>query len=213
MLGLLSKTYESNGDPGCVSTGVGDRGGVSYGCFQLATNVGAVDSFLRWLGENTDGQLFEFYRELSQFLPGTDDFSSMWQKIAEESPEAFEQAQHAYIQYAYYEPAINLLAEAGFHIENHFEIMKDVIWSRTVHYGTGYIVEMFEQACSQMGHPNLSYVDAKFFDRALIEEIYLRVCHTPEWTNGSPALRQGLYNRFENECADALERLDAEAAG
>lgn len=209
MLGLLSKTYESNGDPGCVSTGEGDAGGVSYGSYQLATNVGAVDSFMRWLGENTCGAMYEIYRILAQFLPGTDEFSTAWKAAAEDFPEEFEQAQHDYIQFAYYEPAVNALAEADWHIENHHEVMEDVIWSRAVQYGAGQIVEMFQQACVQLGYPNLSYVDSKYFDEQMIKEIYLNVCHTPEWTNGSPGVREGLYARFESECADALERLTA----
>ena len=34
-LGDLSASYESNGNPGCVSTGAGDLGGISYGAYQL----------------------------------------------------------------------------------------------------------------------------------------------------------------------------------
>ena len=40
-LGKLSAAYESNGDPAIVSTGEGDRGGLSYGAYQLASNCGA----------------------------------------------------------------------------------------------------------------------------------------------------------------------------
>ena len=32
-LGDLSALYESNGDPGCVSSGAGDLGGISYGAY------------------------------------------------------------------------------------------------------------------------------------------------------------------------------------
>lgn len=209
MLGTLSEKYESNGDIACISTGENDLGGRSYGKWQLATNVGAVDSFLRWLGENGHGEAFGIYKMLSQFLPGSDEFSEAWKQIAEEMPELFEQVQHDYIQFAYYEPAVNALAEADWHIENHHEVMEDVVWSRAVQYGAGQIVEMFQQACVQLGYPNLSYVDSKYFDEQMIKEIYLKVCHTPEWTNGSPGVREGLYARFESECADALERLTA----
>ena len=44
-------------------------------------------------------------------------------------------------------------------------------------------------------------------DADMIKAIYLKVCSTPAWTNGSPDLRQGLYSRFERECAEALERI------
>lgn len=203
MLGQLSSRYESNGDPGSVSSGYGDAGGVSYGCYQLASNVGSVHSFVRWLTAvgSTYGSA------LAQYTPGSSEFSSLWRSIAEIDPGGFEELQHNYISYAYYEPSIEALREVGFNIENHSEIMKDVVWSRAVQYGTGYIVEMFEDAVKSMGYPNLSYVDAANFDRDLITAIYMDVCSTPEWTNGSPSLRQGLYNRFRNECNDALEAL------
>lgn len=206
MIGNLSKRYESNGDPGCVSSGENDAGGVSYGCYQLATNVGSAQSFVGWLGET--GSVY--YGQLSQYEPGTDEFSQAWREIAANDPDGFEATQHDYIQYAYYEPAISLLAEAGFNIDKHSKTMADVTWSRSVQYGCGLIVEMFEQACHALGHANLSYVDDIHFDNVMIREIYMAVCSTEEWTNGSPDLREGLYNRFSSECYDALNLLSQE---
>lgn len=45
-LGDLSASYESNGNSGCVSSGAGDLGGISYGAYQLASNAGSVDAFI-----------------------------------------------------------------------------------------------------------------------------------------------------------------------
>ena len=70
------------------------------------------------------------------------------------------------------------------------------------------ILEMFITACNKLGYPNLSYVDAKEYDKRMIKAIYLDVCSTSEWTSGSPTLRQGLYRRFNSECADALAKLE-----
>ena len=106
------------------------------------------------------------------------------------------------------------LAHAGWHIDNHNPIMQDVIWSRAVQYGAGNIVEMFTTAAHRMynttdraytGYPNLSYIDAAQFDYDFITAIYLLVCKTPEWAVTS--LRASLYDRFEQECHDALTRL------
>ncbi len=45
-LGKTSESFESGGrGPGVVSTGNGDFGGVSYGVYQLSTNMGVVDQF------------------------------------------------------------------------------------------------------------------------------------------------------------------------
>ena len=42
-LGTVSAHYEANGlNPGTVSSGVGDHGGVSYGIYQLSSQAGTV---------------------------------------------------------------------------------------------------------------------------------------------------------------------------
>jgi hypothetical protein len=203
MLGRLSEKYESSGNAGCVSSGSGDAGGKSYGLYQLSSVMGGLSSYLMWLINNG----YWFGKYLYDLVPTSREFDAAWRWLAETNAEDFAASQHAYIRYAYYEPAVNALAEAYWHIENHHEVMEDVVWSRAVQYGAGQIVEMFQQACVQLGYPNLSYVDSKYFDEQMIKEIYLNVCRTPEWTNGSPGVRDGLYYRFESECADALERL------
>lgn len=205
MLGDLSKRYESNGNPGCISTGWGDAGGKSYGMYQLASNTGSVQAYIEWCKDN--GYWFADY--LMQHNVGSTGFDDAWEYLANSDNRAdFERSQHEYIKFAYYDPAVRALKRAMYDVEGkHSEVMKDVVWSRAVQYGTGNIVEMFEYAVKAIGYPNLSYVDAAFYDEAMIKAIYLDVCSTPEWTNGSPSLRAGLYSRFRNECADAIARL------
>lgn len=205
MLGNLSRNYESNGDPSCISTGLYDLGGKSYGMYQFSEAMGVLVDFVNWYFEHEYPQgalLLELY-------PCATEFDSVWKQLGKgEYRELFKEAQHNYVQERYYEPAIKILAENYFHIENHNEVMKDVVWSRAVQYGVGNILEMFTEACTKLGYPNLSYIDAKNFDKELIESIYLNVCRTEEWTNGSPALREGLYYRFESECEEAVSLLE-----
>lgn len=204
MLGDLSARYESNGDPGTVSDGYGDAGGVSYGCYQLATNTGAAAAFLQFL--YSVGSTYA--DALSQYELGSEDFTAEWQNIAAVDSEGFAQLQHDYIQKAYYDPAVDALRATSFNIENHSEAIQQVIWSRSVQYGPGNIVEMFDAAVKSLGYDNLSYVDAVEYDADMIRAVYLNVCRSEEWTNGSPGLRSGLYSRFENECQDALNMLE-----
>lgn len=42
-LGDLSAAYESNENPGCVSTGYGDLGGISYGAYQLVRSMHSLN--------------------------------------------------------------------------------------------------------------------------------------------------------------------------
>lgn len=203
MLGDLSAKYESNGDPGAISSGWGDAGGVSYGCYQLSSEAGSVQSFLRWLRESGH----TYGHSLGSLEPCTNTFNELWRRIAALDGDNFLRLQHEYIKAAYYDPAIEALRANYYTIEKHYEVMQDVVWSRAVQYGVGNIVEMFETAVKSLGYPNLSYVDAPEFDASMIRAVYLNVCRSVEWTNGSPGLRKGLYDRFENECVDALRRL------
>ena len=205
MLGDLRRLYESNGDPGCISNGWGDAGGKSYGMYQLASRMGSVNSYLGWC--KRAGYWFADY--LMEHEVGSAGFDAAWSYLANSENRAdFANSQHDYIKYAYYDPAISALKAAMYDVEGkHSAVMRDVVWSRAVQYGTGYIVEMFTDAVKSLGYPNLSYVDDARFDADMIRAVYLNVCSTPEWTSGSPALRRGLYSRFKNECNDALAML------
>ena len=86
--------------------------------------------------------------------------------------------------------------------------------------------ELYTEAVRKIGYPNLSYVDDKNFDRAMIGAIYdfladecknayqksNSLYHSPkDWANGSyDVVKIGLLNRFINEKNDALELLTQE---
>ena len=203
MLGDLSKKYESNGDPAAISTGIGDLGGKSYGMYQMSSDLGVVADFLDWA--QTRG--YGFARNLKRCTIGSKVFDFRWKLTANIMKEEFTEAQHRFIKERYYDIAAKLLDEAMYDLNNHTEVMADVVWSRAVQNGPYQIVEMFTEACKSIGYPNLSYVDDRAFDYNMIEAVYQNVCKTEEWTNGSPALREGLYARFDAECAEALARV------
>lgn len=210
MLGDLSANYESNGDPATISSGYGDLGGASYGAYQFASNMGVVDDFVAWLAS-------EGYPHADTLVnaggPGNPFFNQAWIYVADIDRDGFMAKQHEYVMDRYYDSAVWFLERAGYHADKHSNTMQDVIWSRAVQYGPALIVEMFETAASIIGHPNLSYVDDISFDADMIRSIYLNVCMSDEWTNGSPGLREGLHARFQAECNDALEMLSCELAG
>ena len=136
-----------------------------------------------------------------------------WRYFANNDYDNFFNMQQSYMEYRYYDVSVELLREHLFNIENHSNTMKEVIFSRAVQYGTGNIVEMFEDALVIMGEKlnldlqNLSYVDEKRFDYDLITSIY-DVCMTEEWNNSS--LRDNLNERFREEKAKAIQMLSEE---
>ena len=219
MLGKLSAQYESDGNPAEVSTGVGDAGGISYGKYQLASNVGSVDDFLEW-GECQTG----FYKDYTDALLASgeinsDGFIAKWREIGSVDPTGFGKMQDDYFMYAYYGRAAELLESNYFHMDNHSDALKEVVFSRAVQYGIGSkerntgVIGIFFDALDMMAErlgldlPNLSYIDALRFDYDLIACIY-DVCMTTEWNSG--ALRESLNNRFVNEKAQALDMLMSE---
>lgn len=208
MLGDLSKKYESSGDAGTISSGYGDAGGKSYGMYQFSSTMGVVDNYVKWLRDKG----YWFGEELAKYTVGSSYFDDAWRFLANgDNRGDFERSQHDYAKVIYYDRACSILAEAGYHIEKHSKAMKDVVWSRAIQYGPYQINQMFDEACcGVLGYFNLSYVDDIAFDKSMIEAIYLEVCSTPDWTNGSPSLREGLYARFRNECEDALNMLNEE---
>lgn len=209
MLGDLSKKYESNGDPGAISKGYGDAGGKSYGMYQFASNMGVVDKYIAWLRDNG----YWFADKLAEYPIGSIAFDDTWTYLANSgNRDDFAKSQHDFTKAMYYDKACKLLYDCGYIVSRHSKVMKDVVWSRAVQYGPYQVPEMYNEACNIVlgGEFNLSYVDHISFDERMIKAIYLDVCSTPAWTNGSPALREGLYSRFENECADALKMLHEE---
>ena len=208
VLGDLSKHYEvgANGYCGTISDGCGDAGGKSYGLYQFSSNAGSLGSFVSYLSEVAS----DYFSRLNEYELCSYDFDSIWEAISNEDEDRFSKLQYDYTKSVYYDEAVRALSENYFNIENHSLIMQDVIWSRAVQYDSGNIVEMFVDASSALGYPNLSYVDDKKYDEQMIKSIYLNICSTPEWTNGSPDLRQSLYDRFESECDQALTALSEE---
>ena len=186
MLGDLSKKYESSGDCGTIYSGYGDAGGKSYGMYQFASNMGVADKYVKWLQDNG----YWFGDELAKYTVGSSYFDEAWKFLANSDNRGdFEKSQHDFTKAMYYDKACNALYNCGYIISGHSKAMKDVVWSRSVQYGPYQVPEMFEEACKHLGYPNLSYVDHISFDERMIKAIYLDVCSTPAWTNGSPSLR------------------------
>ena len=61
----LSAKYKSNGNSACVANNAGDLGGISYGKYQFASNVGSADKFVDWLKNYPDEKLANYGRVLT----------------------------------------------------------------------------------------------------------------------------------------------------
>jgi hypothetical protein len=206
-LGTLSSRYESNGDPGAVSTGTGDRGGVSYGMYQFATAARTPERFVAFL----DSEYPEFHKALAQLAPGTPAFSAAWKQLACNDRDGFVQAQHDFILAEYYAPAVAAISQQipGFDVADRSKVVNDVLWSTAVQHGTGGAIRIFAMAAGD--NPDVS-------DEELVRRVYSERGRTDSsgklvhFGGCSPAVQKGVARRFASELSDALAELAQEQA-
>lgn len=134
-LGSLSARYESRGNPGTVSSGRNDRGGISYGTYQLATKTGDAAAFV------ASPEFRPWAREFENLTPATAAFGNQWQAVAARDPDAFQQAQHAYIRRTHYDPVISQVnRDTGYDLDNASDAVRDAAWSVSVQHRTAAVI-------------------------------------------------------------------------
>lgn len=223
---FLTKKYEtSNRGSGFVSSGVGDIGSISYGCYQFSSSVGIVRDFINWLIKYPQKELANYGKVLNQFEINSNKFIEVWRYLGSVDPGHFERLQDEYVIEKYYNPAVQKLKAKYFNIDNHSLTMKSVILSRAIQNGVSGCCNLLELTCTEyFEYPNLSYLDATYFDNDFIIEIYnflIDECNSAYWDYNLGYYRSsynfchaynmsvinGLKNRFKKEKEDALELL------
>ena len=199
-LGSLSARYESNGNPGAVSTGRGDHGGVSYGMYQFSSTQGSAQEFVDGLRDTHP----EYHAALDGLTPGTPEFGEAWRELAARDPEGFAAAQHDAIERSHYEPQLRATEARlpGIDIANRSDALRDVLWSTAVQHG-GRTDDIVERAVA--GRDVTTMTDAE-----LVRAIYAergRDDGAAYFGRSSEAVREGVMNRFRNEERDALRML------
>ena len=201
-LGSLSAKYETGGRGcGTVSTGKGDKGGVSYGSYQMATNTGTVKKFVAQAD-------FPWKDDFKGLQPGTPAFSAKWKSIAKNEPDKFQEAQHAYIKKTHFDPlCAKVLQQDALDVTLRSHALQDAVWSTSVQFGGN----------TPIIHRALAKVDATpmgpNFDRLLITAIYgEKGRKRPDgkmayFSGSSAAVQKGVAQRFKDELADALKML------
>jgi LysM repeat protein len=205
-LGALSEQYETGGrGPGTVSSGTGDPGGVSYGTYQLAGNLGRPQQFLA-----NEGRAWA--AEFGGAGPGSASFTATWKEIAAREPEKFEAAQHAYIERTHYDVQVSHVQGAtGLDLSTRSPALKDVAWSTSVQHGpeTNAIVKAMTRVEAQGIKPS----DGQTYDRTLINAIYDERGKRDAsgalayFTSASAQVQASVATRFGDERRDALAML------
>lgn len=206
-LGSLSEHFESGGrGPGTVSGGQGDPGGVSYGTYQLASRTGTAARFIANEGK-------PWASRFGKAAPGSAPFSQAWRELAAREPEAFEAAQHAFIERTHYRPAVAAaFKEAGLDLDSRHRAVRDATWSVAVQHGGA--ARILTSAVRQADE-RASREETAAYDRALVQAIYAQrsayVLHVADRTGtaGARTLRSVVKNRYPAELEAALAMFDA----
>lgn len=210
-LGALSEQFESGGrGPGAVSSGKGDPGGVSYGIWQLSSHAGTAAAFVAAEG-------VRWRDAFAGAAPGSPAFTAAWREIAAREPEAFADAQHAFIERTHYRPAVAAVRQStGLDLDRRHAAVRDASWSVAVQHGgaAGILADAVTgtDAARQRGDPG--------YDRALVEAIYasraayvLRVAARAGLDSlQGRTLQSVVRSRYPAELAAALAMIDAPGA-
>jgi Type VI secretion system spike protein VgrG3-like, C-terminal len=202
-LGKLSEKYESGGrGPATVSTGKGDRGGVSYGTYQLASKFGRADEFVR-----------KYYpEEFKELKGGSDEFTARWKKLAADDPKGLRANEHRFIQETHYDSlAQRVEKKLGIALDARSHALRDVIWSTAVQHGpnTNVVDMAVKPLLKKMPIEQIS-------DEQIIRAIYAERGRKDEsgglarFRGNSDEVQRAVARRFENELRDALEALRRE---
>lgn len=202
-LGVLSERYESNGDPGLVSSGNGDYGGKSYGAWQFSSTMGSLDEFVSWLRNENN----EFYKKLTDARALDDNtncgpnFDKAWKEIAQNHNNTFYNLQHKYVKENFYDKLVNKLLKSG-DFSNVVSTFagRNVLWSTSVQHGvTGSyrIISPLQSKCNNVE----DFIKAVYAERGRKDENGQLVY----FANNSQAVQDSVAKRFIREQEDAIQ--------
>lgn len=158
MLGELSATYESSGNPGAIAVVSGDPGGKSYGLYMFTSASDAPKAFFQWCQASSNAYYQGIGNTLSEvYYYGTPGygplFDQAWRDLAADNPEGFGRAQRDYVRADFYDNYVAAISAKvpGFDIANYSIALRNVLWSRAIQHGAGGATNVFTRAMDALG--------------------------------------------------------------
>ena len=193
ILGHISAKYETGGwNPGMVSSGAGDHGGISYGLSQFSTTQGSAKSFVSWLSQKypTLGSYFE------GLSPGTSAFGNAWKKCYSEHGDEFANAQTEYTYENMVQPWITKAkSKTGIDFSRSMAL-KEAAYSTAVQFGPSGL-QMLKNVTSGMSDQEV--ITAMYDDKINNVSTYFR--------SSSSSVQAGVKSRFQREKQDLLDLI------
>lgn len=189
-IGFVSAKYEAGGwNPGRVSSGAGDHGGVSYGMPQFSTTQGSAKSFVNWLKQTNP----EMGNMFGNYSPGSAEFTNAWKNVAEQHGDDFGNLQNQYtydnmvvpfIQRAKKETGVDLSATPA---------LRELAFSTAAQFGGA-------------GTYALGNINPNMSETEIINAVYDNKINNYKtyFRSSSSNVQAGVRNRFINERNDLL---------
>jgi peptidoglycan hydrolase-like protein with peptidoglycan-binding domain len=197
-LGQTSAHYETGGlGAGTISTGKGDHGGVSYGSYQLSTNMGTLQEYL-------DQSAYK--DQFKGLEPKTPAFNAEWKKLADTDP-GFAKDQHDFIKSSHYDVQVAALKADGLDLTDRGPAVQDALWSTSVQF-RGLTKNIFEKGLEEKFGKD--YDLSKLSDKDIVDAAQdYKIEHNEKLFSKSPKLWDSLEDRARSE-KTALETLAGE---
>jgi len=201
-VGSLSAKFESGG-AGVAAIGYDRVGGTSYGKYQIASNPGTMDRFLKFLDEKAPAWA-DRLRSAGPVNTGSKGggMPTEWKAIAGENAQLFEKLQHDFIGKETYMPARDMiLKQTGLDFENAPPALREVLWSTSVQHGPTGAARIFNKIIDRfVGGGNEGDFNSK-----LIEGVY--DTRKGQFGSSTKRVRQSVVNRLNTEKQLALNML------
>ena len=157
---------------------------------------------------------FPFRAQFAGLQPGTAPFTAKWKEIAANQRDAFQASQHAFIKKTHFDPLVaKIKKEDDYDVNDRSFALRNVIWSTAVQHGPATSIPH-----TAFGNAGVTKNDDDF-DEQLIRAIYAErgrknaAGNLVFFSKSSPAVQQGVANRFKQELKDALKMLQDEIGG
>lgn len=205
-LGTLSGLYESGNGQKLWNNGNLDKtGGWSYGTYQIATQNGTMNDYLKYLQQHPDYQ--HFYHSLQQAggnnmaLTGDAQFKNTWADLSKNSD--FLQSQQDFIVAKKLDPALRRISDIkGLNLEDRSPVIKDVLYSTATQHGEGGAAHVMHRRFGN--NADVSTLS----DEEIINQIYDERSDVNHHFKSSPQnIKDSTKKRFQNEKTKALELL------
>lgn len=136
--GYIAARYESNMNVGAIADNPEDKGGASFGMFQLAANTGSVTSFMLWL-QNENASIYNILNNarIADDNKYGENYKIAWKDIANNNYEEFYRLQLKYVKGTYYDGFMRIANNNGYNPGQllNYSATRNMIFSTAIQHG------------------------------------------------------------------------------